>query len=86
MREEDDWRLTNQMSYLRDVDLCRRSYREYRLGWDHDHCEFCMAKFDGTSDPATLHEGYTTLDGYRWICLNCFEDFRRLFSWNVVDR
>ncbi|HKR63596.1 MAG TPA: hypothetical protein VJZ00_07680 [Thermoanaerobaculia bacterium] len=85
MRDDNDWRLTNQLNYLRGADLCWRTYREYQPGWDHDHCEFCNAKFDATNDPATLHEGYTTTDEYRWICTQCFEDFKDLFAWNVID-
>ncbi len=52
--------------------------------WDHDHCEFCTAKFTIQGDLKGLREGFTTEDGYRWICQVCFEDFKNEFQWNVV--
>ncbi len=54
--------------------------------WDHEHCEFCWAKFmaaDTSSDPSTLSEGYVTEDE-KWICDDCFADFRDEFNWSVV--
>jgi hypothetical protein len=33
--------------------------------------------------PETQHEGYSTLDEYRWIC-DRFNDFREMFQWRVV--
>jgi len=35
--------------------------------------------------PDVLHEGYTTLDEYRWICDACFQDFQEMFGWVVND-
>src|SRR3569832_1983919 len=37
------------------------------LDYDHDHCEFCHAKFADVSEGA-LTEGYTTADEARWVC------------------
>jgi hypothetical protein len=82
MIEHDDWRLTNQMAYLHGVVLARELYRAPRQDCDHDHCEFCMAKFM-SGDPEAEHAGYTTEDHYRWICGRCFEDFREMFGWTV---
>jgi len=42
MREANDWRLTNQATYLKGVALVRRSYTAAHEGNDHDHCEFCL--------------------------------------------
>ena len=39
--------------------------------YDHDHCEFCHAKFMEDAEN-TLHEGYTTADTAIWICSDCF--------------
>lgn len=83
MREENDWRLQGQARYLSGVELGWQEYREYRAGWDHDHCEFCAAKFS-ESLPDTLRGGYATLDRYRWVCKECFDDFRDLFNWRVT--
>ena len=80
MREPNDWRLTNQLAYLKGAQLARRSYRAFRENWEHDHCEFCWSKFAETDAPDVLHEGYATEDGLHWICANCFDDFRSLFE------
>jgi hypothetical protein len=86
MTPSEDWRLQGQEVYLTGAELCRRPYRRYpkNPSWDHDHCEFCWAKFMVEDHPETLHEGYSTLDEYRWICDQCFNDFREMFQWRVV--
>ena len=81
----DDWRLTNQEEYLRGATLHWRRYTAPRPDWDHDHCEFCWAKFaDADLVPGALEAGYTTDDGYRWICEACFADFRERFGWHIA--
>jgi len=88
MIEKDDWRLNNQEKYLVGVILVRRLYRQnpYNPEWDHDHCEFCWAKFslDNRIEDA-LRSGYATTDDYHWICQTCFEDFKEMFKWKVID-
>jgi hypothetical protein len=85
MREQNDWRLTNQERYLKGLTLVWQSYSPANPKNDHDHCEFCWAKFMGPHQPDTLHEGYATQDRERWICKGCFDDFRELFGWNVAS-
>jgi len=87
MVRHDDWRLQGQDRYLQGVTLVRRPYRRYSKNpnWDHDHCEFCGAKFMLGDLPDVLHEGYATIDDYHWICETCFEDFRERFAWQVVS-
>ena len=82
----DDWRRQGQESYLKGVTLVRRSYRRYprNPSWDHDHCEFCWAKFMVEDYPDVLHEGYATEDDYHWICETCFADFRDEFEWRLL--
>ena len=86
MAEETDWRLGSQENYLKGVALvhrrCRRNPRD--ATWDHDHCEFCWAKFTVEDCPDVLHRGYATTDDYHWICEKCFDDFKDLFKWTVV--
>jgi len=60
-------------------------------GWDHDHCDFCWAKFMAREiaehDPEILAAGYTIASEKRstfWICPSCFEDFKERFAWTVV--
>jgi len=63
--------------------------------WDHDHCEFCGARFMDQAaqreleeeDPELLSEGYVTIDSKadQWICDTCFADFKDEFKWAVRD-
>lgn len=79
MVDQKDWRLRNQIKYLKGVELVQTNFQTKSKDWDHDHCEFCWAKFAKTSDA-----GYSTLDGYYWICFNCFKNFKEMFDWKVV--
>jgi hypothetical protein len=61
--------------------------------WDHDHCEFCGARFmdqatrreEEEEDSEVLSEGYVTVEAEcdRWICAECFADFKDEFAWTV---
>ena len=82
---DSDWRLQGQEKYLTGMTLSRRRWRQSRANWDHDHCEFCWAKFMDIDDPEILREGWTDADEYRWICDTCFADFQDRFAWNVVE-
>ena len=85
MANLSDWRLCGQEKYLFGAVLRHRPYRRYPKNpdWDHDHCEFCWAKFMVEEHADVLHEGYCTLDEYRWICGECFADFKEMFSWRL---
>lgn len=85
MVDENDWRLTGQEKYLKGVTLYWREYTRSSESRDHDHCEFCWAKFMVEDHPDVLHEGYTTEDEYRWICKKCFEDFKEILAWKIRD-
>lgn len=80
---EEDWRLQGQENYLQGVLLEKKQYQKYREGWDHDHCEFCGAKF--SEKEKDLNEGYVTTDNYHWICEGCFADFKVRFQWSVKN-
>src|SRR6266568_4067173 len=77
----DDWRLTNQVRYLQGAVLHWSQWTRPHLAsdHDHDHCEFCWAKFMEEKLPEVMHFGYTTVDRYRWVCEQCFEDFKDHF-------
>lgn len=79
----DDWRLTGQERYLLGAKLHWSRWTRPKVEWDHDHCEFCWAKFMEEDLPEMLHFGYTTPNRYRWICKECFEDFKDHFQWQV---
>jgi len=78
-----DWRLQGQEKYLKGVVLRKRKYKQSSPSWDHDHCEFCFGKFMEKKGKDILNEGYVTQDGKRWICRDCFEDFKESFEWKV---
>lgn len=76
-----EWRLQGQEEYLNGVSLSLQNYKKYRDDWEHDHCEFCGARF--SEQPGDLNVGYATSDYYRWVCEDCFEDFKCRFEWKV---
>ncbi len=81
---ENDWRLfREQDKYLHGSNLIRQQYQSHDPMNDHDHCEFCMAKFGMGSDE--LHWGYSTIDKKIWICSQCFEDFKKKFEWIIIE-
>ena len=76
----NDWRRQGQEKYLMRKKLIFHNYYPYREGWEHDHCEFCGVKF--SLNPNDVTEGYSTEDGYHWICTECFNDFKEEFDWD----
>lgn len=80
-----DWRLQGQERYLMSANLRWRPWVQQRHDWDHDHCEFCAAKFcDRAVDEEALRFGWTT-DDDRWICDECARDFKERFAWSFDD-
>lgn len=82
-QQRDDWRRQGQERYLSGARLLSQTYRSCRPDGDHDHCEFCGAKF--SCREGDLKAGYSTEDGYHWICALCFEDFKDDFAWEIHD-
>ena len=80
----DDWRRQGQEKYLFGASLCLKKYSDRKTRTDHDHCEFCSAKFSDII-PGALTEGYTTRDDYRWICEQCFADFNNEFQFTLIS-
>lgn len=76
----NDWRLTNQMNYLYQKKLIKGMFKPYREGWEHEHCAFCSERIDSSTTLA-----YSTEDRYHWICPECFNDFKTMFEWEVID-
>ena len=79
---DDDWRLQGQDAWLGGRRLTWMTWKTPRPDWDHDHCEFCWAKFG----PADLEDdiltaGWVTDDGGHRICGPCFDDFYDRFHW-----
>jgi len=69
--DEDDWRLTDQETWLHGAELTWKRYHARSETWEHEHCVFCWARFmdpayyEGhrrhiAEHPEVLTEGYTT--------------------------
>ena len=81
----NDWRLfREQEKYLYGVTLIQHSYQPSGSFNDHDHCEFCMAKFG--QGMGELKYGYSTKDNNIWICPGCYDDFKKKFKWNLKKK
>ena len=90
----DDWRaeLLRAIPYLRGQNFIRKTYTEYRPGWDHDHCAVCSVKFaeHDIKGEKVLREGYAiTADydkgaNYEWVCPECFEASKDKMGWRDV--
>lgn len=77
MADTSDWRLQGQERYLKGVALALRKYQRFapNPSWDHDHCEFCGAKFMVEDLPDVLHERET---GDTELSLSNLVDARKL--------
>ncbi len=84
MVAKDDWRLQGQERYLKGLHFRLVPYKP-SIPSEHDHCEFCWDKFMDL--PGYLQEGYRfkSKGQTRWVCLQCFEDFREQFSFVLDD-
>lgn len=96
MADDDDWRLHGK-EHLKGITLRWKRYvwqPDWNPEWDHDHCDFCTAKFMDVDLPDVLRAGYTNTEqiindtvwaeGALWICHQCFEDFHERFDWSVA--
>ena len=78
---DSDWRLfKGQDKYLYAKILIKQLYKPKNPFNDHDHCEFCMSKFENKEG---LTQGYSTEDRDVWICSQCYDDFKERFKWKV---
>lgn len=73
-----EWNL-NKLPMLQGKKLVRK---KFPLSKDHDHCEFCWAKFGSGSD---LDEGYCEEQHNIWICDDCYEIFNEYFHWGKTE-
>jgi len=83
MPDKNDWRLRNQEDYLMNAQLVKKEYTAPSANWNHDHCEFCWATF--SENEGDLHEGFCTLDKKNWICEQCYQDFKEMLHFAVVE-
>lgn len=78
-----DWRWGNQKKYMDDIVIVHRKYSEKETKNNHDHCEFCWATL-GLDVPDNV-DSYCTEDEYRWICPECYNDFKEYFKWTLKN-
>lgn len=81
----DDWRLTGQEDYLLSAKLKEVIPSDHLKVLDnpeyfHEHCEFCMTKPEDNKE----QKFYCTLDNYRWICEECYNDFKEKFRFEKL--
>lgn len=62
-------------------------YKDFLNLGEHEHCKFCWHKFmknpNGQKDCS--NQGYCSTDGKYWVCEECYDDFKLLFNWKLVD-
>ncbi|MDE5714721.1 MAG: hypothetical protein K2I42_01160 [Anaeroplasmataceae bacterium] len=84
--KSDDWRLTGQERYLLFAKLKEMIPFEYINELDnpemfHEHCSFCWDKVEESQDK----KHYCILDNYHWICNECYNDFNKMFKFNIKE-
>jgi hypothetical protein len=86
MKPQDNWRLFGQDQYLQGLELAFRQYSSSPHSHPSAHCEFCSREFaEFATGPDVVTEGYSSHNGFRWICRICFDDFRDEFKWRVTE-
>ena len=87
MLEKIDWRLRGQDEYMKDMKFRYTKFTADPGKSLHTHCEFCWHKFmensQGIDDCSSY--GYSSLDGKYWVCSECFEDFKEVFNWKLIE-
>ena len=77
----DDWRIMGQEGYLLDKELLYIQFDRSICIEDYDQCEFCWKCFDEDKDQ--IQYAYFEPIGKKWICQDCFNDFKEYFHWTV---
>ena len=88
MVETNDWRLTKSHENIKkEKEWKFKIYTPRRETWEHEHCVLCGDKISQYEN--TIHEGYTSTSkgrkDYWWLCPECFNDFKEMFGWEVVE-
>lgn len=93
---DGDWRLNGQEKYLFGAKIVKVKVSfPHPDECDHQHCEFCWAKFSDSKDD--FHDGYAVwpleelIEGPFYgvvdymICPECFSDFKEMFQWVLLN-
>ena len=83
MNKKADHRLTNQKNFLHGKAMQPLRYECSAEADAHDHCAFCCITISASE--GDLQQGYCTLDEAYWVCTTCFEDFKEMFAWELVE-
>lgn len=67
-----------------------RKYRPFKIGWEHEHCDFCFKTISQHETFDWYPWGYCQSDEemskQSWCCPDCYEKFAHLFGWTVKKR
>ena len=77
---EKDWRNMGQMEYLFKKKFKYIKYSN-NIG-DHEHCVFCSEKISTMKE--AQNEAYCTKNYKHFVCIQCFNDFKEIFEWEIV--
>lgn len=69
--------------YLHNKTLRYMVYPDTGIRGDHDHCEVCWTRF--SIYEGDEHSGFYEEDRCRWICKECYNDFKDLFGWKLEN-
>ena len=81
---QKDLREQGQEKYLSGLVFEKKRYQKYSETWEHDHCEFCNAKFSEDPSLECFHEGFSAKENYYWGCENCFDFFKE--KYNLIEK
>jgi|GEM_PF-2911692 len=51
--------------------------------WSNEHCAVCRDEFKIGHPKNKDHEGYTSLGGHHWICVQCYEGYKEKCGWRL---
>ena len=83
MPTQDDWRRQGQKKYLKGINLSWKNIRNTDKTGNLIIVNFVVLNSWKVRGPDILTEGYASDDKYRWICKQCFADFRGEYEWKV---
>jgi len=85
MANKDDWRLRGQEEYMMNMSFVYKKFVPQEVGEDHTHCEFCWHKFMENAEEVkdASEHGYCSSEQEKWVCEECFEDFKQMFNWKI---
>lgn len=82
MIEKDDWRLLNNVEYLKGLSINPTDGEELAKHMPHlKKCIFCWNKVNGKSYQAW----FIPEDMSCCICEECYNDFKEMFKWRRLD-